>query len=320
MAQSTKEIVRRIKSVGNTKKITKAMELVSAAKMKKSVEATLASRFYAHYAWEILKNLSASADLQKNDLFKIRPVKKIGVILISSDKGLCGSYNSAVVRKLVEALNHPDILAFNGEKNKNAALEINDLSSEFICIGKKGGEVLRKLNKKIVEFFPGFKDKPRLREVKPIAELIIKEYKKGSYDKVFVAFTDYVSAVRQEPKIRQILPVSQVDLEELIKDLDIDDNKFQVQVTNGSDYLYEPNKKELVNNIIPKLIEMQLYQMVMEAVASENSARMLAMKNASEAADEMINELTLIYNKARQSAITQEIAEISAGKAALENS
>lgn len=324
MPQSSKEIIRRIKSITNTKKVTKAMELVSGAKMKKSVEATLASRFYAKYSWEILTNLAATAETIKHPLLSARKVRRVCIVLISSDKGLCGNYNSAVIKKIIEQLKSPQNLMINRvlERKVISDAEAKDLQIDFVCIGRKGAEIMRKLNKNVAEVFTGLADRPKLRDLKPIAQLLMDQYKKGIYDKVAVAYTDYYSAVKHNPKIRQLLPVSRIDLEKVLKDLETEYSRYknEDQKSNGAnyEYIFEPDKKRLLGAILPKLVEMQIYQMVMESSASENSARMLAMKNASDAATEMIGELTLMYNKARQAAITQEIAEISSGKAALE--
>jgi F-type H+-transporting ATPase subunit gamma len=327
MPQATKEITRRIKSVGNTKKVTKAMELVSAAKMKKVVESTLASRFYAHYSWDILIHLAKITNPAKHPLLNVRPVKKIAIILITSDKGLCGSYNSAIIKRILDQLKNPHYLRINKVLDRRIfpQIEEKDLQLDFICIGKKGAEIMRKLDNKVVEVFTGLKDRPRLKDIRPISSLIIDEYQKGTYDKIVVAYTDYYSTLKQSPKLRQLLPISEIDLEKIIGDLDTIYNKYGDKskdckgLNNGVEYLFEPNKDHLLNSLLLKLVEMQLYQLILESIASEHSARMIAMKNASESANEMIDELTLIFNKARQSAITQEIAEISSGKAALDN-
>lgn len=325
MAQSTKEITRRIKSVSNTKKITKAMEMVSASKMKKSVEATLASRFYAQYAWDILTNLAEAVEPQNNPLLDIRKVQSICIILVTSDKGLCGSYNTQIIKKILQQLKDPSKLMVNKAMDQRIESHIDpkDLKVDFIAVGKKGAEELRKFSKDIKAVFSGIEASPTLRDIKPISDLVIKEYKKKTYDKIVVAYTDYRSAILQEPKLRQLLPISKTDLEKVIQELDTIQSSSQpkevdMEKSIAGDYVFEPNKKKLLQDILVKLVEMQLYQMVMESSASEHSARMLAMKNASDAASDMIDELTLIYNKARQAGITQEIAEISSGKAALE--
>jgi F-type H+-transporting ATPase subunit gamma len=325
MPQSTKEITRRIKSVSNTKKVTKAMELVAAAKMKKTVETTLASRFYAHYSWDILTHLASLETKSKPALLRVRPVKKIAIILITSDKGLCGSYNTAIIKKVLDQLNNPQSLMINrvGNKKIEPAFLAENLEVEFICLGRKGAEIARKLNKKVAEVFTGINDHPHLKDLKPVSSLIISEYKKKNYDKVVVAYTDYKSTLKQIPKLRQLLPISEHDLEKIIHGLDTVYDKYGNKNqaangwANGIDYKFEPNKRKLMDALLAKLVEQQLYQLFLESIASEHSARMLAMKNASESADEMIGELNLIYNKARQAAITQEIAEISAGRAAL---
>ena len=327
MGQSTKEIVRRIKSIGNTKKITKAMELVSAAKMRKSVEATLASRFYAKYSWEVLTKLAAVTDPSQHALLAVRPVKKLCVLLITSDKGLCGSYNSLIIKKILQQLKDPKSMMANRvlDKKIEATIDPKDLEVTFICIGKKGAEVVQKLGKKVAAVFTGLSERPKVRELAPVADIIISDYIAGKYDKIVSAYTDYFSVIKQVPKLRQLLPISKIDLEKLISELDtvydkVKDERFNhVAIDQQAEYVFEPNKKQLLNEILEDLVKMQIYQMVMESRASENSSRMVAMKNASDAAGDMIGELTLIYNKARQASITQEIAEISSGKAALES-
>jgi len=256
-------------------------------------------------------------------LLKVRKVQKIGIVLLTSDKGLCGSYNSAVIKKVIDQIKNPHSLMANRVMDRKIESDIdpNDLQLDFICIGKKGAEVMRKLNKKVSEVFTGMKDRPKLKDIKPISTLIISEYSRARYDKIVVAYNDFQSTIRQVPKLRQLLPISEIDLEKIIAGLDInnqDDEIVQEKAVNKN-YVYEPGKNKLLETLLRKLVEMQLYQLILEASASEHCARMLAMKNASEAANEMIDELKLIFNKARQSIITQEIAEISSGRAALEN-
>jgi len=306
MPQFTKEIKRRIKSVSNTKKITKAMEMISAAKMRKSVDATLSSRFYARSAWEVLTRLAASNAEITHPLLISRPVKKIGILLITSDRGLCGSYNALIIKKTIEFLR---------DLKKMGRL----VNVEFICVGKKGAEVIKKIGEKVVAVFAGLKDRPGLRDVKPISEFILNEYRDAKYDQILASYTDYFSLIKQNAKIKQLLPISEIDLESFIGDLDTGYSKKSVSPEfKSSEYILEPNEQGLLNEILPKFVEMQIYQMILESKASENSARMMAMRSATDAASDMISELVLLYNKARQGGITQEIAEIAGGRAALE--
>ncbi|MEK7128527.1 MAG: ATP synthase F1 subunit gamma [Patescibacteria group bacterium] len=305
----TKEIKRRIKSVKNTKKITKAMELVAASKMKRAVANTLASRLYAEYSWEILTSIAQSVEDLEHPLFTERSEspaqkatadqRKILLILITSNRGLCGAYNAQVIKKSILLL-------------KNNTTKI-----DAITVGKKGDVAMRRLGVNVVATF-SLSDKISLNEIFPISKLAINEYSAKKYEKVLVVYTDFISALTQKPNIKQILPVSRTDLKELIESLEgIPPLLNKERVGVRSDYLFEGDKVELISSLAEKLTRMQIYQMMTESNASEQSARMVAMKNASEASGEMIDDLTLMFNKARQANITREISEISAGMASV---
>lgn len=310
----TRSIKRRIKSIAATKKITKAMELVAASKMRRATVAALQGRPYAEAAWRLLLEMSTEKK-SAHPLLKIRPVKKIALILVSSDRGLCGGYNSQLIRRVLEELHRPERLARirNGglrEEPKNAC----DVSIDIITIGKKGEEVMKRLGKNVVASFISMSDRPTILDLRPIAKISIDEFKKENYDRVVVAYTDFVSPVRQVPKFRELLPISSRDFEKVLHEIHEED----VEETKKFEYIFEPSTPEVLEEMLERLVETQLYQMFLEAQASEQSARMLAMRNATDAATEMQGELTLLFNRARQAAITQEIAEISSGKASLE--
>jgi len=297
----TKEIRRRIKSIKNTKKITKAMELVSAAKMRKAVSKTLSSRTYAQYAWLVLNSLTTQASKIKHPLLATREVKKMIALLVTSDRGLCGSYNTQVLKSVINEL-----------KNTNP-----DITWKFVVVGKKGISALQRLKQEMIGTFSDLPASLSLRQTMPISKLLIEEFKAKDADKIIVVYTDYVSALRQEALIRQLLPLNQESLKDLIDRLSVLRQK-ETAKPDTHEFLFEPNQKDLLPFIVEKLTHMQVYQMIMESNASEQSSRMAAMKNATDAAGEMIDSLSLVYNKARQSAITQEISEISAGSAAVE--
>ena len=297
----TKEIKRRIKSVKNTKKITKAMELVAASKMKRAVSSTLASRLYAEYSHEILTSVAKNIENISSPLFlehdKKDEEQNILIILITSNRGLCGAYNAQVIKKVLH------LMKKESEKNVN-----------FLTIGKKGDVAMRRINKNVIASFFELPDNISLRDIVPISKLCMDEFILEKYDKVFVAYTDFISALNQKPNIKQILPVSKSSLKELIEDLEEnfnhrDENKIEKKI----DYLFEGDQEALISSLAEKLTRMQIYQMILESNASEQSSRMVAMKNASEASGEMIDDLTLVFNKARQANITREISEISAG-------
>lgn len=296
----TKEIKRRIKSVKNTKKITKAMELVAASKMKRAVASTLASRLYAEYSWEILISISKSLEDNTYPLFTQRKIKNILLVLITSNRGLCGAYNAQVIKRTLVMLKHVD---------KNANVDI-------LTIGKKGDVSMHRIGKNVIASFVELPDNISLSDVLPISKLAIDEYSKMHYDQVLVAYTDFVSALTQRANIKQILPISKSTVQELIENFE--ENKSQEKNEDKkTNYLIEGDMNVLISSLGEKITRMQIYQMLLESNASEQSSRMIAMKNASDASGEMIDDLTLMFNKARQANITREISEISAGMASV---
>ncbi len=296
----TKEIKRRIKSVKNTKKITKAMELVAASKMKRAVGKTLASRLYATYSWDILTSLSGKLDDVTHQFFNENNAEKSLIVLITSNRGLCGAYNSQVIKKVLQ-------------KIKMDTRE----KSDFITIGKKGDGSMRRIGQNIVATFTELPDIISLQDITPVAQFITSEFKNGTYKNVFIAYTDYVSALTQKPQIRKLLPISKEEVRELADLAEKESLGDQVAKLTESPYLVEGDTGKLMEMLAEKLVKMQVYQMLLESGASEQSARMLAMKNAGDASSEMIDDLTLVFNKARQANITREISEISAGMASV---
>lgn len=294
----TKEISRRIKSISSTKKITRAMEMVAAAKMRKAVEAVLRTRTYANLSWETVINLSRMTNKEASHplLTARKEIKRVAIILITSNRGMCGGYNSAIINKAkASILKHPGIPA------------------EFILVGKKGSLVYSQ-NLQVAAEFPKSDLLTDTAEVVPIVKMAINDFLSGKYDKVFVAYTDFINAAKQLPRVKQLLPI-QIETEDkyLGKIEDVAEEKNE----NGLEYTFEPSPEEVLDQIIPRLLEVQVFQALLEANASEHSATMGAMHQATEAATDMVKELTLFYNKARQAGITAEIAEISAGANAL---
>ena len=280
---STKEVKRRIKSVKSTQKITKAMELVAASKMKRAVASTLASRLYAEYSWEVLASIGRNVEEITHPLFVEREAKNILLVLITSNRGLCGSYNVQVIKKALGLL-----------QGQGAELDV-------LTIGRKGDLAMRRLGRKVIASFLELPDHIAISDIVPISQLLIDEYGAGRYGRVLIAYTDFISPLRQAPNLKQLLPVSRASLKDAKK----------------INYLVEGDKEKLIGSLAEKLTRMQIYQMLLESNASEQSARMVAMKNASDASSDMIDDLTLVFNKARQANITREIAEISAGMASV---
>ncbi|MCU0678973.1 MAG: ATP synthase F1 subunit gamma [Planctomycetes bacterium] len=318
---STKDITRRIKSVNSTKKITKAMEMVAAAKMRRATEAVLRTRAYADLSWAIALNLSRLTQNGSNRetihplLAKRAKVKRVGVVLITSNRGLCGGYNTAIINKA-----HRSIVRHQAK---------GEIGTDFILVGKKGAAVYKYYNYNIAAQFPKVDIASEVKEITPVSRLVVESFLNGTYDKIMLAYTDYVSAAKQIPRVKQLLPVDITAQEEYLglagesskegAGAGAPGNRSGLvdSAPDAVDYTFEPNPPEVLGDMIPRLIDVQLFQALLEANASEHSARMTAMHQANDAATDMIHELTLYYNKARQAAITAEIAEISAGANAL---
>jgi len=311
---NTKEISRRIRSIGNTKKITKAMEMVSAAKMRKAIEAVLKTRTYANLSWETILNLAKLAPdgEDRNPLLKARPeIKKVALILITSNRSLCGGFNMTIINKA------------------KASILKHNYPTDLILIGTKG-EILGRHNP-VAAIFPKGDLSVNSKETNPIAKMIIADFLSGKYDKVLVAYTDFVSPAKQIPRVKQLLPIGIEAQDEFLGIVGASDQaptskeyietKAKKHLEDDNfvyEYTFEPSPAEVLEQVLPKLIQVQLYQALLESNAAEHSARMAAMHQANEAAADMVSELVLYYNKARQAAITAEIAEISAGANALE--
>ncbi|MBI4591849.1 ATP synthase F1 subunit gamma [Candidatus Uhrbacteria bacterium] len=293
MAVQTRAIKRRIKSVKNTRKITKAMELVAASKMRKAVNAVALSRPYSKLAWNTVRAIGKRVDTSLHPLLRSRPeVKNVLLLLITSDRGLAGGFNTNILRKTREAI-----------KNLGDGIGI-----ETICIGKRGADAMRRMNLTVMASFQEITNNTKFEEVLPIGRLVIHEFSSEKFDKVLVAYTDFVSPVTQTPMMLELLPLG----------AEAEEGQEKKEGQRSTEYTFEPSPDLVLNKILPRLVETMVYQAVLESAASEHSSRMMAMRSASDAAGEMIDDLTFTFNQARQAGITQEIAEISSGKAALE--
>ena len=294
-----RDIRRRIKSVKNTAQITRAMQLVAAAKMKKAQDQALAGRDYAKQLKEVLVNLQRNVAEDAHPLLVRREGGRELVLVISTDKGLCGGLNTNLYKKL------------RAEVSAGA---------EFVTVGRKLRGTLEKLGKHLVADFE-VKDPVPFSEARPIAKLLTKLYLEGKYDKVSVAFTNFVSTLRQEPTVHQLLPIDPNGLgEEAAYEgmTGIDHGVADKSVALSKDYLFEPSANDVLDTLLPQYVNFQIYQMLVESRASEHSARMVAMKGATDNAKKFIKELTLEYNKLRQAAITSELLEITTAMKAME--
>ena len=300
---NTQDIFRRIKSVKNTHQITRAMELVAATKMRKAQESALASRTYANLAWDLIKRLSAKADPRIHKLLhQSSEIKKVAIALITSNRGLIGAFNNNIISEAVKF-----------------AKQFDDVY--FITLGKKGRDSAKKLGYEIVAEFEKQDNVSSVSEIAPLSKLLINDFIEGKYDKVVLVYMDFVSILKQEPHVRELLPLTAEQDETLGKVGQKQNNEaYEAESALGGDweYKFEPTPDEVLETLLPRLVEMQIYQAVLETNASEHSARMVAMKNASEAANDLIDELNLEYNQLRQANITKEISEIVGGRLALE--
>lgn len=280
---NSKEIKSRIKSVQSTHQITKAMEVVSTTKFKKFSKKVLNSRAYSEGITKILRNISYDVKYEKHPLFDGRKeVKKIGVIIMTSDRGLCGSFNSNAIRK------------FEKIKGENKEKQVS-----VIAVGRKSRDYCVKRNYDLKAEYTQIIPEMIFEKAKEISENIVEYYLEEIFDEVYIIYNKFISALRSDLLVKKLLPIERVESE--IK----------------TQYIFEPNIEEVLANLLPKYLNIEIYQAMLENTASEHSARKNAMKNANDNAEEMLKELNLQYNRERQAAITQEITEIVGGAAAL---
>jgi F-type H+-transporting ATPase subunit gamma len=293
---SGKDIRRRIKGVKSTGKITRAMEMISAVKMRRAVERAMAMRPYAQAVISVLHRVTVAVKHERHPLLLDRPIQCELYVVITSNRGLCGSFNTQVLRKLREA-----------------RTEDRERKAVFITLGKKGEQAVHRMKGEIIASFPEVFDYPRVADMRPVVRIILDEFLSGRVDRVVMVYTDYVSALVQRVKVRALVPVTEKDAKKMLDEIGLE--------TNGNmkgDFLIEPFPETVLETIIPRLIEAELYHAVLESNASQEAARMVAMRSATDAARDMTADLTLAYNQLRQGKITQEIAELSAGMAAVQ--
>ena len=287
---SGKEIRNKIKSVEGTRKITKAMEMVAASKMRKAQERMRAARPYGEKIRRVAGNLSHALTEYKHPFLIKREQANLGMILVTSDKGLCGGLNSNLLRLAVIKMKE-----FDAQGKKFQAT----------CIGNKGFGFMQRAGAKIVSHVTGLGDTPHLEKLIGPVKVQLDAYMNGEIDALYIGYTRFINTMKQEPVFEQILPLS-------------DDAVGSTTKSNSSwDYVYEPEAKAVIDDLLIRYVEALIYQAVAENMASEQSARMVAMKSASDNAKNVIGELKLVYNKARQAAITKELSEIVSGAAAV---
>jgi F-type H+-transporting ATPase subunit gamma len=293
----SKEIRNKIKSVQSTRKITKAMEMVAASKMKKAQDRMRATRPYVEKVFNIMLHIAkANTEYRHPFLVPREQIKRVGAIVVTTDKGLCGGLNTNVLRQVL---------------NAHKEWKAKGIDVDYVAIGSKGLGFLQRMGGNVVSSVTQLGDRPHLDKLVGPVKTLIDEYLAGQIDEVHVFFTTFINTMKQEPRHGRIVPIPHMfktaSGEE--RHADIGDGTW--------DYIYEPDARELLDGMMRRYLESTVFQMVNENMASEQSARMVAMKAASDNAGKIINELQLIYNKSRQAAITKELSEIVGGAAAV---
>ncbi len=282
-----REIRRRIRSVRNISQITRAMEMVSASKMRRAQMRVTASRPYAERLQQVIADLSSlqldASELTEYPLLQQRPIQKSAVVLITPDRGLTGPLNSNIIRRATRYI-----------------VDEAKVPVEVVAAGKKGRDFMVRTRQDVIAEFTNLGDNVSLNDLRPITQVVIDDFVSGKVDAVFVVYAKFVNTLSQVPEVRQVLPIVQPEGE-----------------GEYSDYIFEPSPQAVLQDLLPRFVEIQIYQAMLESIASEHSARMVAMRNASQNAKDLVQDLTLSLNKARQAQITNEVAEIAAGAAAV---
>jgi F-type H+-transporting ATPase subunit gamma len=276
-----REIKRSIKSKQNMKQITKAMEMVAAAKLRRAQEAAVAARPYTDKMKEVVSSIASGAGSSKHPMLQSRPINRTAYLVITSDRGLAGGYNANILRKVLLTIK-----------------EHHQSSDEYtvFVIGRKGRDFFKRRNIALADEMTGLSDSPKYSDIKEIAAKAVQGYEAGTFDELYLAYNEFYNPMTQVPTLKRLLPLDQIQAS-----------------GDKADYEYEPSSEEVLKVLLPKYAETLVFSAVLEGKASEFGARMTAMGNATKNATKMISELTLTYNRARQAAITQEIAEIVSG-------
>jgi len=300
MAIQAKAIKQKMKSIGSIKKITKTMEMISISKMKRAVQGSIASREYARYALELLINLAKERNIS-HPLLEKRSEGKILLVIIASNKGLCGGYNINISKSVAKfKTNHP-----NGE-------------IEAITIGKQAERIANRSKLKIISSITDFQENISIEEVEILKKIILKEFLENQkYKNVSIAYTQFVKQLDYRPNIKEIIPIGPKTIRNIIDEIEMEKEESHFDKRSMALYLFEPSEERIMEKVIKDLLSVILFQIMIEATASEHSSRMVAMKKATESAEELLDDLKLTHNRVRQARITQEVAEIIGGAEAL---
>jgi len=283
-----KEIRTQIASIKNTQKITRAMEMVAASKMRKTQDRMQATRPYSKRIAQIIRHLAHANPEYQHPFLMDREVKTVGLIVISSDRGLCGGLNSNLFRLVIKQLKQ---------------WEADEIEQQLCAVGQKGVSFFSGIGAKVAAQVSKLGDAPRATDIIGVIKVMLDAFEKGEIDALYIVHNEFVNTMTQQPKLNMLLPIKAEELEEAVE--------------GHWDYIYEPDAREVLDDLLARYIESIVYQGLVENNACEQAARMVAMKSASDNAGQLIDELQLIYNKARQAAITQELSEIVAGAAAV---
>ena len=294
---AAKEIRTQIGSIKNTQKITSAMEMVAASKMRKAQDLMKASQPYARQIRNVVAHIADANPEYRHDYMVEREVKRVGYIVVSTDRGLCGGLNVNLFKAVLK----------DSMEKREAGAEL-----DFCALGSKAGGFFKNYGGNLVAAKSGLGESPEVEDLIGSIKVMLEAYDEGRLDRLFVVYNEFVNTMTQKPVVRQLLPLS--------PDMGVDDPEDGHEQSGPVytwDYLYEPDAKALLDSLLVRFIESQVYQAVVENAACEQAARMIAMKNATDNAGGLIDDLEMVYNKARQAAITQEISEIVGGAAAV---
>lgn len=285
-----KEIRSKIASIKNTQKITRAMEMVAASKMRKTQERMRASKPYATKIYDVVKHIAQASSEYRHPFMVTRDIKRVGLIVVTSDRGLCGGLNANLLRETIAVM----------RAQQSAGKEID------VCvIGRKGQAFFKRVGGRVLASVDHLGDTPGIKDLLGVVKVMLDAFYQGEIDALHIVYNEFINTMTQKPIFKQLLPLPTAE----------EDSK---SLSHHWDYIYEPEAKELLDDLLERYIELQVYQAVVENIACEQAAKMIAMKSATDNAGDLIKEFQLAYNKARQTAITQELAEIVGGAAAID--
>jgi F-type H+-transporting ATPase subunit gamma len=293
---SLKEIRGRIGSIRNIAQITRAMEMMSASRMRRAQEAILAARPYSDELRDVLSRVGAAVGEEVDPLLARRPIRRVALVVLTTDRGLAGALDSNTVRR---------VLRWIAERADEAEREgVQAPEVDVVTVGRKGRDGLRRAGVHIAAHFGHLGNRPAFSDVTPVARLVTQDFLAGNYDEIGVAYSTFITTLNQRPEVRTMLPVVQPEMEDTAR-------------VHNDEYLFEPSPEAVLHQLLPHYVAVDLYRAVLENNASEESARMVAMRSATDNANELIGDLTLVYNKTRQATITREMIEIASGAEAL---